>query len=500
MACLIISKSNDLHVDFWNHGEIHNSRKSNIRKSNGTFIKMDGEILILTCYHCIEDKNIDNTIYYHDNNNTIQKINAVLKFSLKDLDIAVLKPNKKIDDIKYFDTEQKFCTLDEIDGKNIKITTVTDKDNHNIETTNIDATFVKIEREKYIDTLILNFYFPSIHFTLNKKTELEGLSGSILYQNNIPIGILYSVTNGILSAFPLCFCLTFVKSGISKNKYLSSPIFVYELCEFELDQNEINNCESENIKDKILRRQEITGLYLTNTLNIIYKKKNQNFTFLKGDVILSIDSNIINNDGTIHCNISNYNIDVYTYFLINLYVNDTVDISFIRNNIITSVSISCKNFNDIFSYHMTKSNNFIEYDGFIFTELSIDLIKYYKTQNITLFGNIKKIRDDKINKYVVLVHIDYEYLKKNFKNNEKITSMENLNFPYVNNKILILNKIGNDNIVDLNSLRQILSKKLFSKQSTFCFNMYNQLKDDSYGSTIQIESDSAFTQIIRYIC
>jgi hypothetical protein len=103
------------------------------------------------------------------------------------------------------------------------------------------------------------------------------------------------------------------------------------------------------------------------------------------------------------------------------------------------------------------------------------------------------------------VHVDYEYLRKNYKNNDAVTKLENLNFPHVNNKILLLNKIGNDNINDLNSLRKILAKKKFDKQATFCYNIYNQLNlntesHDSYDSTMRIETNSNFIQHIKYFC
>lgn len=508
MVCLIISESNDLPVDFWNCEKKENMRKSNIRKSNGTFIKIDGEIYILTCYHCIEDNNINNEIYYYDIENNFKKTSAILKFSLKELDIALLKPRDNIENISYFDTKQELLKLSDIIEKNMKIITIVkngkEYKRENIKKKEIEAEFLKIEKEKYIDVLTLNYKIPSIYFKLKKNIELEGMSGSILYQNNSPIGILYSVNNRNLSAFPFCLCIEILKSGLNKNKYLSSPLFSYDLCEIEFEQGEISRCNSQhtrNILENISSKsKEITGIYLKDTFDISYKKKNKNFNFFQEDLIISIDSKKINDDGTIYCNILNYDVNVFVYFLVNLYINDSVEITFMRKNILSTINLSCRKFNDLLPFHITKSNDYIKYEGFIFAELSVELLEYYKTKNISLFGNIKKIKDGKINKYVALVYIDYEYLKNNYKNKNEISEFEKLNFPYVNNKILILNKVGNNNVIDLNSLRQILSKKLFNKQSTLCFNMYEQQNDESYGSSIQIESNSNYTQFIRYVC
>jgi signal peptidase I len=520
MACLIISESYDFPVDFWNYEKFHEkntSRRDNKRKSNGSFIKIGGEIFILTCYHCIEDNNVKNIIYYYDNNDILQESVAHIKYSLCEFDIAVLKPEKQINNVKSFDTNDTLYKLDEITKENMNIITIC-KQKERIEIKNIDIKCAEIKREKFIDGLVVNYKIPSIHFKLKttENIELEGTSGSILYKNNIPVGIIYSMdtTDNVISAFPYCLCIELLKSGMNKKKYISSLMLSYNLCEIEFEKDEKIEFDVQETKDIITDfmsdEEKIIGLYLNNTFNMTYQKISNNktlsnFKFTEKDIILAINARKIDSNGMIYCNILDYNIDVFTYCLLFSYINDSIQITFMRKNSIFTIKLVCKKLNDIFSFHIKKFNSYVEYDGFVFSELSSELLKYYKTKNISLYGDIKKIKDDKINKYVVLVHVDYEYLRKNYKNNDAVTKLENLNFPHVNNKILLLNKIGNDNINDLNSLRKILAKKKFDKQATFCYNIYNQLNlntesHDSYDSTMRIETNSNFIQHIKYFC
>lgn len=518
MACLIISESRDFPVDFWNHEKFHEknaSRRDNKRKSNGSFIKIGGEIFILTCYHCIEDNNIKNTIYYYDNDGAIQQSNAHCKYSLCEFDIMVLKPDEQINNVKSFDINDRIYKLGDTKNENINITTVCKQNkNDRITTEEIKINCVEIKQEKFIDCIVANYKIPSIYFSLTSENidiNIEGMSGSILYKNDIPFGIVYSINNGVISAFSYCLCMELLKSGIDKKKYISSLMFAYNLYEIEFEKDEKIDFDVQESKDIIndftTDSDKIIGLYLNNPFNITYQKISNNktlanFKFAEKDIILAINARNINSKGMIYCDILDYDVDVFTYCLIFSYINDSIQVTFMRKNSIFTIKLVCKKINDIFTFHVKKFNNYVEYDGFVFSELSTELLKYYKKQNISLYGNIKKTKDDKINKYVALVYVDYDYLKQNYKNKDKISELEALNFPYVNNKILLLNKIGNDNIVDLNSLRRILAKKKFDKQATFCYNVYNQLNfnDESYYSTTYIETNFNFTHYIKYFC
>ena len=74
--------------------------------------------------------------------------------------------------------------------------------------------------------------------------------------------------------------------------------------------------------------------------------------------------------------------------------------------------------NDILTYNITNSHHFVCHNGFIFVELSDKLLEYFKTQNISVYGEIDAFRNEKINKYVALVHINFEHLQSRIGNNK----------------------------------------------------------------------------------
>lgn len=509
MACLIISESYDLPVDFWNFADFTEKyrRKKNTRKGNGIFVKLKDELFILTCYHIIEDNNMKNIIYYYDNNKELVKIYATLEYHLAEIDVAILKPllskEEKIN-LKYLqilDLDNNFYNLGDIcKNKNINLTIKSIiEDSKRIYSENIDAIICGMGDEIMVCGMGVSYKFPCIKIKLNNKNynqKIEGMSGSIIYLNNNPIGSIYSITNEIISVFPLCLISQFLKHGYDKKQQFENIFFFYQICDIELD--DITKLEYN------LTKNIMSGLYLTETFNIIYQKisqdnKKYNFKFLNGDVILKINLIDIESNGKIYCNILNCKLDIFTYIMIHSYIKKEIEFTYMRENIITTIKIKCKKINDLFTYHLTKFNNYVYYEGFVFTEVSSDLIRLLKSKNITLFNNISKIRDKKINKYVILVHVDFEYLKKNYKKNYE--ELEKLNFPYVNNKILMINKIGNDIVRDLKSLKNILSKKSIEKQSTFSYNIFNLENIINYfGETVQIESNDGLIHIIKYIC
>lgn len=242
------------------------------------------------------------------------------------------------------------------------------------------------------------------------------------------------------------------------------------------------------------------GYNITNSHDIsydeIYCKKYQKFKFHTDDVILRINNQYVSDNGKIYSDIFKMNINFSTYCLLYGYVNDVFHIVYLRNNKISDCYIKNIDIDNILPYHINSSSHFLCYEGFIFTELSDRLFEYFKEHKITIYGEINTFRNDKMHKYVALVHVDYNYLKLEYREGG-CEDLEQRNFPYPNNKIFILNKIGNENVTDLNSLKTILFKKKFEKQTTYNYNtMYNEEKNVT--DTITVESARPSTRPLSH--
>ena len=88
-----------------------------------------------------------------------------------------------------------------------------------------------------------------------------------------------------------------------------------------------------------------------------------------------------------------------------------------------------------------------------------------------LVGGFDIVNANKKQKYVILAHINKRYIEQYHPE-----TMENI-YPYFNNNIMILNKIGNNIINNIQTLNKTLSTKILEKNKTYSFNICDKNED-----------------------
>lgn len=473
-TCIIYSKASEIPYDNWTsikkdnlklksvydfqfnqHVNVDKTISKSIFKSGiGIFIKYEKEIFVVSCYHIIQNSN---EIYgYVNDNTTIKKINFQISGFIKEVDLVVLKPVENIDkynidciDINH--SENINLSLENAELQQIKLL-YHDYD-RNITNYIIDTIELYIEHT-YLKSILIP-KIPLFRFTISQENikNLDGISGSPIMLNNNIIGMTICSSNTaltdstLLEAMPKYFINIFAKMILNENKYKQHELI------------------GGNIKTQIV---DINNKYVNyvghDIINeITYKKtNNKNFKFKSGYIIIKINNKLFTEEGKIHLEEINYDVLLETYLMIlGTYKNQHISIEYIDNTIpiynpIKTIIIQeLKNYNEYFNVNINNNNNYIYWNGLTFCELSEELIISLFHNNINLVGkefNNYKTYNKTINKYVVLIDIDYNIVQR-----ENIKDFADMRLPYISYdsgyKLLILNKINNTNIKDLNDLK-----------------------------------------------
>lgn len=183
------------------------------------------------------------------------------------------------------------------------------------------------------------------------------------------------------------------------------------------------------------------------------------------DIICSIDDIDIDNFGKLYYNENKYSIEDYLFFK---KPNSNINLKFIRNNELNEININLENkkiekINMI--YHPFENVDYIEYNGFVFMDLTINhLINNIFNLKIK-DGNLQFIDEGK----VILT-------KKNIING-KITDMNNVIKPPV-----IIKKVNGVKVTNINEVREVL-------------NNYENINDKQY-FTLLTEDNTYFIEEI----
>jgi hypothetical protein len=544
MSCFVYSESKDIPTDFWNYINVTNEpgkyshlslndtkfNKITKRKGKGFFAKINDKIFVITCFHIIEQNNVKCAIYFYDKDKNIKYKNAKIHLLIENFDIAVLELENEdeIDSENICDLNSSVSKLSNFNlQKKVFINNIdADDELKNFENKKIVGNFINLKEQKIVSSLLPSHEIPCINIQLYEKQNYsyEGLSGSLVLYDDIPCGMIIRKDNDITNemknemknemenktenlktnivVLPLCLISYLIKSFSIKKKHISTIFFSSLLCDFDLDSN-IKD-ENKEIRN-LLNKSNYNGYIVTNSHDIIYQriisKKEQKFKvvekfkFMENDIIFRINNQFINNDGTIYSEILGSYVNFSTFCMIHGYFNDVFDLLFLRDDTILDYKIKSTNLNNVIQFHITMNPDFIYYEGFVFTELSEKILGYFKEHNISIYGNINTIKNenDKFQKYVILVHMNYNYLKSETKKGYE--ELEKMNLPYANNKIFILNKIGNETVTDLDSLRAILFKKRSDKQITYNYNMnYNPEEKNE----VEITLNTSLTHHIKF--
>lgn len=474
MSCCIYSESEDVPIDFWNYIDYDEQKirkKMKKRFGNGFFVKIENVVYIVSCFHIIERNNMKNIVYYnYEGKKNVFEAKQILY--MEEYDISILIP-------KYNVIINHYYTVEELDNKldciiNSKSYIQTYLFNNSLvrnEYSKIECHYMGIMEEKVVSNILFGHEIPCINVLINEKIDINGMSGSLIFIDDKPMGMIIANKKNIISSLPLCLIIKLIQINKNKNEKMGSIIFSSNICEIILENT--TKFSNKNLKN-IFKDKKINGHYILDSHDISYvaldkNKKEFNFNFMKSDIIIMIDNKFIEDNGYIYCDKIGYNIKISTYFLLNMNKNEYHNIVICRNDNIDVYKIKSNCLKNMIPYNIGKKTEYCYYGGFVFAELSDRMLEYFKEKNILIYGEINSIQKVGEYKYVVLVNINYDYIKNNYKN--KYEELMKRNFPFDNNKILILNKIGNVVIQNLNFLETLIyTSKISNTKQTFLYN------------------------------
>jgi len=464
MSCIFFSKSKDLDLYFWKDFDT----RTNIGMGSGYFTRYNNKYFILTCFHNLNDNNVENTVYYFDKNtNSVSTAEAKLYFYFKELDIAILECmfdySNIPDNIDFYDYKtyeyKKLNQYDELYFDELKI----DYQDVNL-TKNIKKMIYEKSEYSYlsphIDKSRIVKYFRAKMIEESDYNDVHGKSGSLVFSNKIPVGIItcFVKSNGekYIELLPFVFIFEILNLGLENSKFKNIQMKYECVCEIELDET---TKVQDELKNEIKRDITYFGLMIEDKL-FCYRNCSENnkkipFNFKKEDVIMKVNDDYISSNGTIYYKQMDENISFFQYLMFNTFdKNKDINIIFCRNNKITSINITSKNFSfKPTKFHALKSDSYINHNGLIFTEVSNKLLDLASDEKIVFPTNIIDVKT--CNKFVVLININNPEYKDIICNNDIIISCDK-NIPSYKNNMLIVSKVGNKFVTDLNSLDNLL--------------------------------------------
>jgi hypothetical protein len=484
MSCFIYVKTYDPPDDYWRHYALNTeknhrnsdeviecsmndieNKKIHRKVGNGFFVKIDNKLCVVTCFHIIGSNNMEiYAIFFDKKTNRQIIINLTLIKTIEEFDIAILDINASTDlseNQNMYNDYELDTQINKINKKKKFIINSYIEKNSEIQYNNIETNFQSIENLKYITEYTKGYEIPFINVTISCGTvvNMQGISGSIVINDDIPIGVAVfsNIAKNIIHIIPISIVINIVKSFL-KDESKELTLLILN-ADFVADKN-----------DDVVN---FYGHYVIENFGVNYttdtKKK---FNFKQDDIILKINNNMFLEDGTIWCEKLGCRVKFKTYAMLNFIFNNYVEICYMRNDKIYSCKIMGVNPQLYFSYNLQKQQTFLYHDGFTFVELSEYVLKYFESKNI-LIGDAKLNfinSKTKQKKYVVLASIDYNYLiETHSQNKDHWIYLKNSGFPFIDNKLTILKKIGNDEVTNLQTLKRILNKKSVTKTTTYSY-------------------------------
>lgn len=447
IKCFIQSIAIDNRLDYWK--DIRSKSKIEYIELN-TIEKIErgsnigqGFIIndyVITCRHIIGSEEKTKCFYFEDNKIVSKQL--IFIGEIKNYDICVLKFHDSR--VEYFDflrTFEKLLKNNEMTN-NLKPEEMIDVSYYDFNQTenklkNIESMIEYIETKNINLKSMLVPRIPIHFFKLNKITH--GSSGTLAFHDKIPIGMIDFKTKDKIGIIPIEIIYELLKSKLNINH--STIKFKYDIVEIEDD------CYKYGL---ILRENIILG---TNTKKVTLKS---NY------VILEMSNCAITENGILNKQLNMY-VDLDFHFLLQ---DESVDICYNKNkneseddkNIFISVNKIQIN-NTKLPISIDHNHKYYFYKGLIFTELSEELIYYYKKN--------RSIEDDRYvnnfwkmnlsDKIVVIIDRQEEILKKeSIRYKELIKLLDEKH-------VIILRKVGRNNITSLEKLKDIIDSK---KQNT----------------------------------
>lgn len=481
MTCIIYAKSRSILPDIWqcikkdrNNDSLikHNmssllqksleqdGQKFVTRKGFGMFCKILKKVYVVTCSHIIGKVNMEVNTYANNKKQIFTKYPLELVKVIDELDIAILKfKNDSCEnDVDYNIRSNSIGKISEAIQRKTEIKlvySVVKGLNNSVVTSEINVNKFEVHND-YLKSIIIP-KIPIYKFVIGigqipnqRDNDIEGLSGTMLVIDDKPVGMTMSYNNSKLEAIPIEILYEFVTRFLkNQTAKMSSFYFCSNVVEMINSDDKIDVCH------RIVDDKDITYAN-TNT--------KKDFRFKENDIIYSINNNKFTVNGTIIKQELDYELPLDTYLMLYCYgTSVTFQIYRITGNTYKTIvcNLEGQPFGNVYSINISASNNYLYWEGLIFTELSEELIINMNTSGIQLVGKYfekNKIINSNMSKIIVLVDIDYRLV-----NNELTNTFKQLGLPYVKYKngytLFILEKIGQKKITSLNDLELVISSK-----------------------------------------
>ncbi len=437
--------------------------------SIGQVIKINDEIFILTCFHCICNATeiICNKFFETKKECSKDTIKLLIVSSSDELDLALLKTVDNYDfgpmDASIFNYKMNDYNCLKFTYRKIKETKkkcVITKKTYSSDRCNVmlkKITSYQIPKLPYID-----IYSKKLLNDEKNLNKLAGISGTFAYNKNNEIcGIISSCYNKTLVCLiPSIVIKRFLDESISKDNFNG-------LCGFPLS----------TISCKITRDDGnvVHGLLVKNNYKIKYDSKQKDNNIQKGDIIHNLNNMELNINATIYDNFTDFSYPFDTYIALH-YISDlNINIKVFRDDDTFTISNTCIPFskNRIIPISLNESK-FIIYNGLVFTELTEELIKLYEKRNMFLKGTAldvftKKKYSNKRKRLIVLVNL----LKKQITSKE-LEEYKKIGILNYINSLIVLTRINRSNLTDLDHMNIILKKNIENKQFYFSVDENNK--------------------------
>lgn len=430
----------------------HKRRNNLYSKGIGFIYKHQNNKYFITSSHVIRNTKKVYGIKIKENKIDFYKFELSILVNSIEFDIAILKANDKQLINNLFKQPFSFSNIEKkvpkVNNK-IKIIAIDTINNINecfrikISNWNVNnISFQKVISNSIPESLIINVL--SRNFFDNNIINYSGLSGTPCFDINDKIIGFISMTDSDQNIFqdvnidllPSINIFRVIKEFTRTNMYNGICDFCYKI-----EDNKI-----------------------INNYNI---KKNK---LLKDDVIESINNNIVR-DGYIYYSKIDYKIPLRTYFMMEYYNDQQVNIIVSRNNRKKKVNQKTFSVNDYYKIPLScKNTKYFVYDDMVFIQITEDIIEYYSEKGFRIIGpfldSFETIFNHKKNKSIIIL---IDLLSKNNKLIDKIDSPL-FTRSYKNKNSLIkytptLKKLNGKYIKDLNDLK----KKIKNKNNLFDF-------------------------------
>ena len=470
--CRLFSTINNKSINNQNNIEI------SLLKSVGTFININGMDYILSCFHGLNPLNDDITVFYNDNKQMMVKKKCKLISFCEEYDIALLQvyKTKQTSEITLNNFIQSFL----ITNPKYNITMFSDIDNPN------NSNYL-LTKELVCENIIFEKYNgflcpPAPYVVMNtdnlKEFKLEGLSGSLIYNNQHILGMIAmkDLNTGRLKILHASAIYRFISEFADKNKFRGLTTIVGNFTECQFDNNNENT----------------HGLCVENTYDINYNNniyhtiKTAKNNIKKGDIIYMVNNYPLM-EGCVIDPVYGIPINFATFIslkyksgdLINLTLfrlkkksdddYDNKKINVIARPIQTMKYLQISNYSDHIYADIDdkKKMYYYEFAGFTFVELTESLINDYKNKNIILrniienYLTLNKYRDKDISVVVAISanpsmfdtasdYKDFFPLKHNYGNEFDIGILKKINEKPINKLYDIKTYINKQSLTKMN--------------------------------------------------